>query len=74
MERIKGKLNLMLALPHAADAPGFARFPVDIHSPVDGPVQLPGLDLATEQQPAVNGIIDWSQVITLEMKVTAAAE
>ncbi|WP_305956101.1 tail fiber assembly protein [Pseudomonas sp. DG56-2] len=74
VERINGNLNLMLTLPHAADAPDFARFPVDIHSPADGPVQLPGLDLATGQQSAVGGIIDWSQVVTREMKATAAAE
>lgn len=74
IERINGKLNLMLTLPHAAGAPDFARFPVDIHSPADGPVHLPGLDLATAQQPAVNGIIDWSQVVTREMKTQAAAE
>lgn len=74
VERINGKLNFLLALPHAADAPDFARFPLDIHSPADGPVQLPGVDLAADQQPAVNGIIDWSQVVTREMKAQIAAE
>ncbi|WP_305956097.1 tail fiber assembly protein [Pseudomonas sp. DG56-2] len=74
VERINGKLNFMLTLPHAADAPDFARFPLDIHSPADGPVPLPGVELAADQQPAVNGIIDWSQVVTREMKAQVAAE
>ncbi|AVD85508.1 hypothetical protein C4Q28_11380 [Pseudomonas sp. SWI6] len=59
-------------LPHAADAPQAARFPVDLY-PVDGQVQLPGLDLA-DRQAATAGVIDWSQVITAEAKAQAAAE
>ncbi|MDD1979272.1 tail fiber assembly protein [Pseudomonas putida] len=61
-------------LPHAADAPEFARFPVDILNPADGPVHLPGLDAGLAQQPVVNGVIDWSQAITQAMKGQAAAE
>ncbi|MBF8753759.1 tail fiber assembly protein [Pseudomonas guariconensis] len=58
-------------LPHAADAPQAARFPVDLY-PTDGQVHLPGLDLG-ERLTATAGIIDWSQVITAEMKQAAAA-
>ncbi|MDD1977108.1 tail fiber assembly protein [Pseudomonas putida] len=61
-------------LPHAADAPELARFPVDIFNPADGPVHLPGLDVGSAQQPVVNGVIDWSQVVTRAMKDQAAAE
>ncbi|QJQ23341.1 tail fiber assembly protein [Pseudomonas sp. SK] len=59
-------------LPHSADAPQAARFPVDLY-PADGQVQLPGLDLG-ERPPTTVGIIDWSQVITAEAKAQAAAE
>jgi hypothetical protein len=74
VERISGKLAITLILPHAADAPEAVRFPVDIHSPADGAVYLPGLDLEPSQPPAVNGVIDWSQVVTQAMKAQAAAE
>ncbi|WP_283245270.1 tail fiber assembly protein [Pseudomonas sp. PCH44] len=70
IERVGGNLVVTLTLPHAADAPEQARFPVDIVNPADGPVPLPGLE-ASEQQ-AVAGVIDWSQVITAEMKAEAA--
>ncbi|MBF8706135.1 tail fiber assembly protein [Pseudomonas putida] len=59
-------------LPHDADAPQGARFPVDLY-PADGQVQLPGLELG-ERLPATAGVIDWSQVITTEAKAQAAAE
>ncbi|RRV49847.1 hypothetical protein EGJ09_01280 [Pseudomonas sp. p106] len=59
-------------LPHSADAPEIARFPVDLH-PADGQVQLPGLDMG-ERLAATAGVIDWSQVITAEAKAQAAAE
>jgi len=72
VERINGDLVLTLMLPHDADAPQGARFPVDIY-PADGQVQLPGLDLG-ERLPANPGVIDWSQVITGEAKAQAAAE
>ncbi|MGS7252407.1 tail fiber assembly protein [Pseudomonas anuradhapurensis] len=72
VERINGDLVLTLMLPHSADAPQAARFPVDLY-PADGQVQLPGLDLG-ERPPATVGNIDWSQVITAEAKAQAAAE
>lgn len=72
VERINGALVLTLMLPHDADAPEGARFPVDLY-PADGQVQLPGLDLG-ERLPAYPGVIDWSQVITAEAKAHAAAE
>ncbi|QYX55121.1 tail fiber assembly protein [Pseudomonas sp. S07E 245] len=59
-------------LPHAADAPQAARFPVDLY-PADGQVQLPGLDLG-ESLAATAGVIDWSQVVTAEAKAQAAAD
>ncbi|MDZ3990388.1 tail fiber assembly protein [Pseudomonas sp. Teo4] len=72
VERTNGVLVLTLMLPHAADAPQAARFPVDLY-PADGQVQLPALDLA-DRQAATAGVIDWSQVITAEAKALAAAE
>ncbi|MEE6439196.1 MULTISPECIES: tail fiber assembly protein [Pseudomonas] len=72
VERINGDLVLTLMLPHNADAPQGARFPVDLY-PADGQVQLPGLDLG-ERLTAAPGVIDWSQVITAETKAQAAAE
>ena len=72
VERINGDLVLTLMLPHDADAPQGARFPVDLY-PADGQVQLPGLELG-ERLPANPGVIDWSQVITGEAKAQAAAE
>ena len=74
VDRTNGDLVVTLKLPWAADAPELARFPVDIFNPVDGPVHLPGLEAGSAQQPAVNGVIDWSQVITKAMKDQAAAE
>lgn len=74
VERVNGNLVVTLMLPHAADAPEIARFPVDIINPADGPVHLPGLDAGSAQQPAVNGVIDWTQVVTQAMKDQAAAE
>lgn len=72
VERISGDLVLTLMLPHAADAPQTARFPVDMY-PADGQVHLPGLELG-DRQSATTGIIDWSQMITAEMKAAQAAE
>ncbi|WP_305955509.1 tail fiber assembly protein [Pseudomonas sp. p106] len=72
VERVNGDLVLTLMLPHSADAPEIARFPVDLH-PADGQVQLPGLDMG-ERLAATAGVIDWSQVITAEAKAQAAAE
>jgi len=72
VERINGDLVLTLMLPHDADAPQGARFPVDLY-PADGQVQLPGLELG-DRLSAAAGVIDWSQVITAEAKAQAAAE
>lgn len=72
VERINGDLVLTLMLPHDADAPQAARFPVDLY-PADGQVQLPGLGLS-ERLAATAGVIDWSQVVTAEAKAQAAAE
>ncbi|BBH46889.1 tail fiber assembly protein [Pseudomonas sp. KU43P] len=72
VERVNGDLVLTLMLPHAADAPQAARFPVDIY-PADGQVQLPGLELG-DRLAATSGVIDWSQVVTAEAKAQAAAE
>ncbi|MFP5424685.1 MAG: tail fiber assembly protein [Gammaproteobacteria bacterium] len=72
VERVNGELVLTLMLPHAADAPHAARFPLDLY-PDDGKVQLPGLDLGDRQATTV-GTIDWSQVITAEHKAQAAAD
>lgn len=72
VERINGDLVLTLMLPHGADAPQGARFPVDLY-PADGQVQLPGLELG-ERLTANPGVIDWSQVITVEAKAQAAAD
>lgn len=72
VERIDGELIITLVMPHAADAPEPARFPADLANVPDGQVRLPtGLDPA----PGVTttGIIDWSQVVTAEMKADVAA-
>jgi len=74
VSRTNGDLVITLVLPHAADAPEFARFPVDIINPADGPVRLPGIELAPAQPAAIAGVIDWSQVVTQAMKDQAAAE
>lgn len=71
VERIDGSLVVTLMLPHGADAPEEARFPVDIVNPADGPVLLPGLEVAEQQ--SVAGLIDWSQAITPEMKAETAS-
>lgn len=74
VDRTNGDLVVTLVLPHSADAPELARFPVDIFNPADGPVYLPGLDAGTAQQPTIKGVIDWSRVITQAMKDQVAAE
>ena len=72
VERIGSDVVVTLMLPHAADAPEAVRFPADIH-PADGAVHLPGIPLGPAPA-AVPGVIDWSQLITVEMKDAAAAE
>ncbi|WP_318010846.1 tail fiber assembly protein [Pseudomonas sp. p1(2021b)] len=73
VERVNGGLVVTLMLPHAADAPESARFPIDIRDPADGRVPLPGLEWV---DPLVStaGVIDWSQEITAEVKAEVAAE
>ncbi|MFV3326699.1 tail fiber assembly protein [Pseudomonas sp. NY15372] len=73
VERINGELIIALMLPHAADAPESARFPIDIHDPADGPVHLPGLELG-EPTEVVAGVIDWSQEITAAAKAQEKSE
>ena len=77
VERISGGLVLTLMLPHGADASEQSRFPVDIVSPADGRVPLPTdrdpQPDALPNWPAGVGAIDWSQMVTAEMKQEAAA-
>ncbi|MEW5621396.1 tail fiber assembly protein [Pseudomonas putida] len=73
IKREGGKLIVSLRLPHSIEAPQSALFPADIIDPPDGPVALPGLELA-EPQPSAMGFIDWSQLITADEKAQAAAE
>ncbi|MGB5954969.1 tail fiber assembly protein [Pseudomonas sp.] len=73
IKREGGKLIVSLRLPHSIDAPQSALFPAAIIDPPDGPVALPGLEVATPQ-PSATGVIDWSQVVTAEDKAIAAAE
>lgn len=75
VDRVNGSLMITITMPHGADAGEQSRFPVDIVNPPDGHVPLP-----TDPQPEAMGvawtdtaIIDWSQVVTLEMKHEAAA-
>ncbi len=72
IERIGSDLVVTLMLPHGADASEAVRFPSDIN-PADGQVRLPGIPLGTAPA-AAPGVIDWSQLITVEMKAAAAAE
>ncbi|MCP8350422.1 hypothetical protein DN387_19495 [Pseudomonas sp. FBF18] len=77
VERISGGLVLTLMLPHGADASEQSRFPLDIVSPADGRVPLPTdrdpQPDAPPNWPATVGAIDWSQMVTAEMKQEAAA-
>lgn len=78
VERIDGELVVTITMPHGAQAGEQSRFPVDILSPPDGQVSLP-----TDQDPRPEpssptwvdtvGVIDWSQMVTAEMKQEAAA-
>ncbi|MCV9917822.1 tail fiber assembly protein [Pseudomonas sp. BT-42-2] len=71
--RSGSELVVQLILPCWDDSPEAARFPLDITGPADGAIKLPGLEI-TDPQAAATGLIDWSQEITAEMKVAAAAE
>ncbi|MGE8436844.1 MAG: tail fiber assembly protein [Pseudomonas palmensis] len=77
VERINSDLVLTITMPHGADASEQSRFPADIINPPDGRVSLPTdrdpQSSAAPIWPAVVGIIDWTQVVTLEMKAEAAA-
>lgn len=78
VQRIDGELTLTVRLPHGAQASEQSRFPVDIVNPPDGRVQLPtDFDPKPEQSevswPDTIGSIDWSQMVTAEMKQEAAA-
>ncbi|WP_276574055.1 tail fiber assembly protein [Pseudomonas qingdaonensis] len=78
VERVNGELVLTIILPHGADASERSRIPADIVNPPDGKVSLP-----TDQDPRPEpssptwvdtvGVIDWSQMVTAEMKQEAAA-
>lgn len=72
VERIGGSLTLTLILPHADDAPQSVRFPSDIVSPPDGQILLPGQNSEVLGQEAP-GVVDWSQLVTAEMKAETAA-
>lgn len=78
VERINGQLVLTVAMPHGSMASEQSRFPVDIVNPPDGRVQLPtDFDPKPEQSevswPKTIGSIDWSQMVTAEMKQEAAS-
>ena len=73
IERREGKLFICLRLPFGADAPQDARFPADIIDPADGLILLPGSQHSHEQKAESAGVIDWSQMVTAEMKQEAAA-
>ncbi|WP_269210607.1 MULTISPECIES: tail fiber assembly protein [Pseudomonas] len=78
IERVAGELTLTVRLPHGAQASEQSRFPVDIVNPPDGRVPLP-TDNDPQPEPLglawtdTVGVIDWSQMITAEMKQDAAA-
>ncbi|SPO69494.1 tail fiber assembly protein [Pseudomonas sp. JV241A] len=71
VERIDGALQITLLLPHPDDAPEHVRFPSDIINPADGPVLLP-TGVGEPAAAVGQGVIDWSQVVTQEMKDRAA--
>ena len=41
LERIEGKLHLVLTLPHGPQAPEATRFPAPLEVEADGPVEVP---------------------------------
>jgi len=78
VQRIDGELTLTVRLPHGAQASEQSRFPVDIVNPPDGRVQLPTDFDPKPEQPEVSwpetiGSIDWSKMVTAEMKQEAAS-
>lgn len=79
VERVDGSLVLTITLPHGAMAGEQSRYPADIVRPADGRLALPTdydpkLEGSSPVWPLVPGAIDWSQVVTTEMKAQAAAE
>lgn len=72
VERAEGMLTITMLLPHNADAPEHVRSPADIVEPADGPVAIPGQPQRGEDQ-LVDGVIDWSRLVTAQMKADAAA-
>ena len=78
VQRIEGELTLTVRLPHGAESSEQSRFPVDIVNPPDGRIQLPTDFDPKPEQPEVSWpdtivSIDWSQMVTAEMKQEAAA-
>ena len=72
IEKTAEGVQVTILLPHAADAPESARFPRDIVNPADGQILLPGTT-AQVYASSVPGVIDWSRMITAEMKAEADA-
>ncbi|WP_460420842.1 tail fiber assembly protein [Pseudomonas sp. ZL2] len=73
VERANGSVVVMLRMPHGPDASEAARFPADIVNPQNGVVRLP-TGSASAPASTTPGVIDWSQMVTVEMKAQAAAE
>ena len=78
VERINGQLVLTVAMPHSSMASEQSRFPADIVNPPDGRLPLPTDNDPQPEPPGLAwtdtvGVIDWSQMITAEMKQDAAA-
>ena len=63
-------LRLSIALPHGLDAPDEARFPAPLDPVPEGPVDLPGHPWTGNGVDA-NGVIDWAQMVTPEMRQAA---
>lgn len=72
VERAAGDLVLTLCLPHWPDAAEAVRFPADIVNPKNGAVNLP-TGIGVQPATAAPGVIDWSQVVTAEMKAERVA-
>lgn len=73
VERIDGRLWLCVVLPNRDDASEAERFPADLLSVPDGQLALPGPEV-DEQFPALGfAAIDWSALITAEMKLEQEA-
>nr|WP_279153298.1 tail fiber assembly protein [Pseudomonas mosselii] len=77
VDRVEGNLHLRIRLPHGPNAPEETRFPVPIVVSVDGLIALPpyehGHVADSQGQDIPEILIDWSKVITVEMKSKQAA-